>query len=218
MPRILDLFCCQGGMAMGYHNAGFEVVGWDLDGTAGDRYPFEFHQGNAIEVLRDLDYVRTFDAVHTSPPCQGYSTITPDQSKWPLLIRPVRELLSAAGVPYVIENVEGARRDMVNPLRLCGSSFGLGVRRHRLFESNVMLYGRPCEHKGHNAIGVYGDHPDSREFLRPDGRRRGRKATSLHEASEALGGVEWMNWRGMAECVPPAFSEFIGRQILEVIA
>lgn len=196
---------------MGYHRAGYEVVGWDLDPKFGERYPFEFHTGNALDVLTDTAYLSTFDAVHASPPCQGYSTITPDKSQWPLLIEPVRDLLSATGLPYVIENVEGARPYMVNPFKLCGSSFGLGVRRHRYFESNIFLYGPPCRHNGQEPIGVYGSLGHS---LRPDGTSRGRKARSATEASNALGGVEWMSHKGMTECVPPAFTEHVGQQLI----
>jgi site-specific DNA-cytosine methylase len=125
MPLLLDLFCCEGGAGTGYNRAGFEVVGVDLDPQP--LYPFTFHQGDALTILRDLllsdivgdpvkltgrEYVlQDFDAIHASPPCQAYSTITPDKSKHPDLIGPVRELLVESGLPYVIENVAGARTD-----------------------------------------------------------------------------------------------------------
>jgi DNA (cytosine-5)-methyltransferase 1 len=225
--RILDLFCCEGGAAMGYHQAGFEVIGVDRDPQP--LYPFTFHQADALEVLRDLllsdilgtpvkiageEYVLLdFDAIHASPPCQAYSTITPDKSKHEALIGDVRELLEEAGLPFVIENVEGAKRELRNPVRLCGSSFGLRVRRHRYFESNIYLSSMPCQHERQGvALGVYGSHPDLKVHLRPDGSSRGVKAQSLDEARAAMG-MPWASWRGCAEAIPPAYTEFIGLQL-----
>lgn len=213
-PKMLDLFCGQGGAAVGYHRAGWDVFGVDLDPQS--RYPFEFVQGDALTFL--FQHGHEFDAIHASPPCQGYSTITPDQSKHERLIEPTRELLADTGRPYVIENVAGARKHLIDPIQLCGSTFDLSVRRHRLFESNIDLTSPGCRHAGREVIGVYGDHPDSREFFRPDGTRRGRKATSDTQASEALGGVEWMSWHGMTECVPPAFTQHIGAQLINHLA
>lgn len=228
-PRILDLFCCQGGAGMGYHRAGFDVVGVDIDPQP--NYPFTFHQADALHVLRDLllsdilgtpahiageEYVlMDFDAIHASPPCQAYSTITPDKSKHPELIEPVRELLIETGLPYVIENVDGAKKHLVDPVMLCGSSFGLRVRRHRWFESNVPILSMPCQHAVQGQpVGVYGDHPDKRPVLRPDGTSRGVKATSLDDARDAMG-MPWADWSGCAEAIPPAFTEHIGVQLIE---
>lgn len=207
--RILDLFCCQGGAGMGYLKSGFEVVGVDINPQP--LYPFEFHQADALEYLKA--HGSEFDAVHASPPCQAYSTITPAEARGnhAQLIEPVREALIELGVPYVIENVEGARKHLVNPTKLCGSAFGLRVRRHRYFETNWPLEGTTCQHKLQGqAVGVYGGHPDKREYRRPDGSSRGVKATSVEDASDALGGVDWMTWKGMAECVPPAYTCYIG--------
>jgi site-specific DNA-cytosine methylase len=129
-PRLLDLFCGAGGAGMGYHRAGFEVVGVDI--APQPHYPFEFHQGDALEYL--AAHGHEFDAIHASPPCQRYSSIqriTKNKHKWPDLVDPVRQLLIKSGKPYVIENVQGA------PLRvdafMCGSMFGLGMIRHRIF-------------------------------------------------------------------------------------
>jgi DNA (cytosine-5)-methyltransferase 1 len=135
-PRILDLFCGAGGASAGYARAGFDVVGVDLNPQP--RYPFEFHQADALTFPLD-----GFDAIHASPPCQAYSTMR--RGLWkdrehPDLIAPIRDRLIGADVPYVIENVEGARRLLVNPVLLCGTMFGLGtkegnqLRRHRYFE------------------------------------------------------------------------------------
>lgn len=212
-PRILDLFCCAGGAAKGYADAGFEVVGVDIDPQP--NYPYEFHQADALTYPLD-----GFDAIHASPPCQGYSTQTADKSKHPRLIGPVRERLQAAGVSYVIENVEGARRELRNPIRLCGSSFGLDVRRHRYFESNVLLLAPPCDHAWQTrrfrsldmsmvkagrlacVVGVHGHLNYPGEF-------------ALRQAAM---GIDWMPNDRLVEAIPPAFTEHIGRQLLASLA
>lgn len=140
-PLLLDLFCGAGGAAEGYHRAGFDVVGIDINPQP--RYPFRFIQGDALDVSL---WPVGVDVIHASPPCQALSTQTPDKSKHLNLIPATRDVLVGSGLPYVIENVEGARRSMVDPIRLCGSSFGLDVRRHRYFESNVDLQGVACDH------------------------------------------------------------------------
>lgn len=227
-PLILDAFCCEGGAAMGYHNAGFDVIGVDIEPQP--LYPFPFHQGDALAVMRDLllsdvlgtpvklageEYVLSdFAAIHASPPCQAHSTITPDKSKHIDLIPDTRELLIEAGLPYVIENVEGAKRALIDPIRLCGSSFGLRVRRHRYFESNVYLAPLPCSHAQQGVpVGVYGDHADT--FTgRPNGTSRGVKARTDDEAREVMG-MPWASWHGTTQAIPPVYSEFIGLQLLE---
>ena len=219
---LLDLFCGSGGAAKGYADAGFEVIGVDIEWH--DDFPYTHYVGEAIETLEDLigEY-NTFDgvpidAIHASPPCPAYSTMTPDQSKHPMLIEPVRDLLVKTGLPYVIENVEGAKKHMVDPVKLCGSMFpydGLRVRRHRLFETNFPVHRLRCNHKAQGeVIGVYGDHWDSREFLRPDGTRRGRKAQSLEEGRAAMG-VDWMSWGDLKDSIPPAYTRWIGRELRE---
>src|SRR5690606_31607000 len=146
--RLLDLFCCEGGAAVGYHRAGFDVVGVDLEGKFAKRYPFEFHQGDALEFVKERGH--EFDAIHASPPCQGYSRGNAGrETKWPKLIPATRDALAATGKPYVIENVKDAGPEMVDPVGLCGCMFDLstidtdGVRIHlqrlRLFESNVSI-------------------------------------------------------------------------------
>lgn len=203
--RVLDLFCCQGGAAAGYAAAGFEVVGVDREPQP--RYPFEFHQGDAFEFLRE--HAHEFDIIHASPPCQAYSPITRDRSAHPDLIPTTRSELAASGKPYIIENVEGARRRMHNPIRLCGSMFDLGVQRHRLFELSIGgVLQRACMHKG-TPWGVYGK-IERKIYPRPTGGSRGRKAQSAAHASEVLGGVEWMDWYGMTQCVPPSYTRYLG--------
>lgn len=212
-PTLLDLFCCEGGAAMGYHRAGFRVVG--VDKLDQPNYPFEFHQADAIEYVREHGH--KFDVIHASPPCQAHSTITPDKSKHVDLIPATRAALLDVGRPYVIENVEGAKRALLDPVRLCGSSFGLGVRRHRYFESSVHLWSMSCMHETQGRpIGVYGgDHPQNQgEYRRPDGTRRGDKATTLDSAREAMG-MPWASWHGTTQAIPPAMTEFIGHQLIE---
>jgi DNA (cytosine-5)-methyltransferase 1 len=128
----------------------------------------------------------------------------------------VREALQAWGGVYVIENVAGAARIMENPVKVCGSAFGLPVRRHRFFESNAFLVPTECSHHAQGRpIGVYGDHGEpSGEFLRPNGTRRGRKAASIAEAQTALG-IDWMSdWDDLTDAIPPAYTEFLGAQLL----
>lgn len=213
-PRLLDLFSGAGGAAMGYHRAGFDVVGVDL--APMPNYPFPFIQADALQAGAAIGHM--FDAVHASPPCQAYSTITAEHAKTrhPQLIGPTRALLEALGVPYVIENVEGARHHLDHPVRLCGSSFGLRVRRHRYFQVSFPVLTPPCDHRGQGVpVGVYGDHPDKRPYLRPEtGTSRAVKAISLDDARAAMG-IDWMPWRELAESIPPAFTEYLGGLLLE---
>ena len=203
-PRLLDLFCGAGGAAMGYSRAGFEVVGVDIKPQP--RYPFEFAQGDVFQEGVALFAEDYFDAIHASPPCQVNSTI----SKWRAmgrtgpapehvdLLTPTRELLKQTGLPWVIENVPGApmRRDLI----LCGSQFGLKVRRHRWFEfsdpSSVPLVS-PCWH-AEEAVGVYG--------------HGGERYQKLGVWQEAMG-IDWMNRAELAQAIPPAYTELIGHQL-----
>lgn len=216
-PRLLDLFAGAGGCAVGYHRAGFEVVGVDIEPH--DDYPYDFLTADALEVLADRADLAPFDVVHASPPCQLYTTMgnrkrRPDH---PDLIKPVRDALLAWGGLYVIENVAGARPQMRGAITLHGGMFGLGVDRPRLFESNVplMAYTAP---RASNPLGVYGDHPDGRRlWTRADGTEQ-RAAASIEEAALAMG-IDWMSdWRDLAEAVPPAYTEYIGGQLIDYMA
>ena len=210
-PRLLDLFCGAGGAAMGYHRAGFDVVGVDIEEQP--RYPFPFVQDDALECL--AEYSQEFDAIHASPPCQAYSTSTPDKTRHPDLVATVRGLLVASGRPWVIENVPGA--PLHAPIVLCGHAFGLPVRRHRLFETTIAVLSPGCACDSGEPIGVYGDHPQEANYRRPDGTRRGAKARTLAEARAAMG-IDWMSWRELTQAIPPAYTQFVGEQLLEHLA
>lgn len=213
-PRLLDLFCGAGGCSAGFSRAGFDVFGVDRD--AHPAYPFPMLVADAMAVLAIPAFLEGFDVVAASPPCPAYSTITMDPSKHPRLIEPVREALKEWGGVYVIENVAGAARHMHNPVKVCGSYFGLAVRRHRFFESNAWLTPTECDHATQGRpIGVYGDHPqDDEHYRRPDGTRRGNKAKTVAQAQEALG-IDWMSdWDDLTDAIPPAYTEHIGAQLL----
>ena len=223
-PLLLDLFCGAGGAAMGYHRAGYDVVGVDI--TPQPNYPFDFVQADALAPPFDLS---GFDLIHASPPCQAFTAMrnvsaavhgtVPDR---PDLIEPTRALLTAAGVPAVIENVE--RAPIEGHLKLCGSQFGLRVRRHRLFEliNAPMILAEPCTCRSYTAVGVYGNAPDGRPVWRTPGTKEGTgfAAKSLEDGADAMGyapGEWWADWHGLKESIPPAYTEYIGRQLLEAM-
>lgn len=220
--RLLDLYCKAGGASKGYADAGFEVVGIDIKKQK--RYPFEFIQADCLEILKDLDYLRTFDVIAASPPCQTHSrtkhlrdaqggTTTKVD-----LIPQTREALIASGKPYVIENVPGA--PLIKPVQFCGSSFGLKVRRHRLFESNLELTGSVCKHKEQGKpIGVYGAMNDTAQGLdKTTGKYviGGSTAKTVEEARQAMG-IEWMIWGELVEAIPPAYTYEIGKQLVAML-
>lgn len=214
--RLLDLFAGAGGAGVGYHRAGFTIVGVDI--APHDDYPYPLFVSDALDFLDQWLDAGNFDAVHASPPCPRYSVATPaaNRDNHPDLVAPVRERLQAWGGPYVIENVPGA--PLHNPIQLCGSMFGLGVRRHRLFESNVPMLQPECDHASQPQVwGVYGDHGDKSPVTRPDGSSRGNKARDAAHAGEVLG-IDWMSrWEDLADSIPPAYTAWIGTQLLEAL-
>jgi DNA (cytosine-5)-methyltransferase 1 len=215
-PVLLDLFSGAGGAAMGYHRAGFDVVGVDI--VDQPRYPFAFVKGDALGRFSVVAIADSFDAVHASPPCQAYSTTASlHRNEYPRLIDATRELLLATGLPFVIENVAGARADMREPITLCGSSFGLGVRRHRLFECHGFEVGMvpPCDHGSQpEPVDVTGTGA-SRTGPRLDGKGgNSRKPRNLAHAREAMG-IDYMTRQELSEAIPPAYTAFIGAQLID---
>lgn len=212
MPRLLDLFCGAGGAGMGYHRAGFDVVGVDINPQP--NYPFEFHQSDALETIDILtrNHSRLYSAVHASPPCQHFSQMSlcrPGlQDEYPDLVDPVRQLLRRSGLPYVIENVVGA--PLENPVQICGSGLGMTLQRHRLFESNVALWGVPCAHGQNPWNDAYG-HATGRKRRRVPVIGEWRIPKGLQE--EAMG-IDWMTLPELSEAIPPAYTEHIGRQLI----
>jgi DNA (cytosine-5)-methyltransferase 1 len=227
-PLLLDLFCGAGGAGEGYKRAGFDVVG--VDHRPQPRYPFEFWQADALEFLGRLVaggspggwVLGDFAAVHASPPCQAYSVATKawngriKRAEHPDLVVPTRELLGAAGLPYVIENVPGA--PLLNPVTLCGSSFGLAVRRHRLFESDVPIMAQPCAHHL-QATRLYpptrSDRTAMARVVSVFGAGGGRaKHAGLWAAAM---GIDWMLKDELAQAIPPAYTEHIGGYLLAAV-
>jgi DNA (cytosine-5)-methyltransferase 1 len=248
-PRLLDLFCGAGGCTKGYQRAGFYVVGVDIEPQpryCGD----EFRQMNALAVLRALiadgalatgsGRMRTlewFNAIHASPPCQAHSTIAKQVRKTgnlgrvdpaeyeldhPDLVAPTRELLVATGLPYVIENVPGA--PLIEPVTICGSSVGIDVRRHRIFETNWPLMVPPCAHGWQTP-----------RFRSLDQRRGPKSVVPVHGNSQLASVVgvhgnlnyagemelrkkameiDWMNNYELTQAIPPAYTELIGHQLI----
>ena len=214
-PRLLDLFCCAGGAGTGYAEAGFDVIGVDIKSQP--NYPYIFLQGDALQL--SPEFVRSFDAVHASPPCQSYSDLAKrnrNADAWPRLIEPVREMLHDSGLPYVIENVEGA--PLLNPVMLCGTMFkGLRVLRHRLFEANFPIltprHGRhPKVHTFDKRKAHYGKTDDMQDFVQVTG---GGNCT-IAAARDAMG-IAWMNKGELNEAIPPAYTRLIGKQLLSYI-
>lgn len=203
---------------MGYHRAGFEVVG--VDHCEQPRYPFEFHRADALDYL--AEHGREFDAIHASPPCQRYNTVTKatgNSDAHPDLVDPTRDLLVSIGLPWIIENVQGApvatKSDLFGShgVLLCGAMFpGLRVYRHRRFETSFPS----------NAP----KHP--KHVVRSTGTQRGRKAhylaggfiTITGDVGTYCGdamGIDWMNGNELSQAIPPAYTEFLGKQLMSVV-
>lgn len=207
--RILDLFCCAGGAAVGYNRAGFEVVGVDL--VPQPRYPFAFIQTDALSL--DMRFIKSFDAIHASPPCQHYSPLNAlsPEKKYPDLVAPTRALLDESGLPWIIENVMSAPLDKTRSVTMCGGMFGLRTYRHRRFESNVRLEA---------------PHHPPHVIKTATKQRKARWAEGWHVSvtgdvgtyvgPEALG-IDWMSGDELCQAIPPAFTEHLGRQLMRHI-
>jgi DNA (cytosine-5)-methyltransferase 1 len=238
--KLLDLFCCSGGAAMGYLNAGFdEVVG--VDKVMKKEYPGVFIKADIEDWLfeQPLEFFRSFDLIHASPPCQGHSITTrlaiaqgniPSDEIHHMTY--VRAFLKTVGVPYVIENVERAWPKEVRSSNtiLCGSSFGLGVQRHRMFESSFNIERLPCNHNteswpmGPNGkrkpIGVYGSLGDQVKGVDTKNPKRGqffggKVADTVEEAQKAMGITHITQWANLKEAIPPAYTEHIAKCFFE---
>lgn len=211
-PRLLDLFCGAGGASMGYHLAGFEVVGVDINPQP--RYPFEFHQSDAVDFPLD-----GFDAVHASPPCQDHTTASGGRDHgtgW--MLRHTIDRLATASTAWVVENVPGAAAHMTGAVTLCGGSFGIArLRRHRLFLTPVPMLVPPCACRAYGQpFGVYG------ELSRNDRDDRGthgfvRRRAGVQTARDLLG-CPWMEATELSQAIPPVYTEFIGEQLIQHLA
>jgi DNA (cytosine-5)-methyltransferase 1 len=230
--RILDMFCGAGGAGMGYHRAGFEVVGVDI--AFQKHYPFEFHQGDALEYIVEHGY--EFDAIHASPPCQAYTGM---KARWVKttdyierhidLIPDTRAALIASGKPYVIENVIGA--PLYISLMLCGTMFGLQTEagnqllRHRIFETSFwIMQPGTCQHNTGSAIGVYGggQNPARKNPVGVYGHT-GEKSTRTGETQFCMDArcqvmdIDWMTQAELSQAIPPAYTEYIGKQLMQIL-
>lgn len=207
-PKLLDLYSCAGGAGMGYSLTGFDVVGVDIKPQP--RYPFEFHQADAIEYVQAHGH--EFDAIHASPPCQAYSkTQRIAGKKHPDLVDATRAALKATGRPYVIENVPGA--PLVDPVLLVGSMFGLRTMRPRLFECSffVPFHLAPPAAARHAKMGRMARQG---EYMHIAGK--GGQSGVGQQWREAMG-IDWMSVRELSQAIPPAYTEYIGKYLLEAV-
>jgi DNA (cytosine-5)-methyltransferase 1 len=231
---VLDLFCGEGGAARGYADAGFQIVGVDIEPQP--RYPFRFREYDAFEYLErfvinaDPAWSIGFDAIHASPPCQRYSTLskrfrTDRLHSFPDLIGPTRDMLRETGLPYVIENIPLA--PLEDPVILCGSQFELtsmwpgvgppgttsgpekvGLRRHRGFEANFEIHDAGPHDHSYRAVPVYG-YTNNRLF-----RGEGLRGESFSDLRKEVMEIDWMSHEGLNEAVPPAYTEYVGLFLL----
>jgi len=220
-PLLLDTFCKAGGAGMGYSRAGFRVIGVDIEPQP--NYPFMFIQGDAVEFIKRFGH--EFDAIHASPPCQAHSRVAslgkarngsyPEHED---LIEPTRAALKATMKPFVIENVIGA--PLVEPITLCGSMFeGLKVYRHRLFECSFDIEAPKHEpHRDRTPSAGNGISPKGFISVCGSGGVKGMNSKQIIEYWSMAMGIDWMTRKELAQAIPPAFTEFIGRSLLAEIA
>jgi DNA (cytosine-5)-methyltransferase 1 len=220
-PVLIDAYSGTGGASMGYHRVGFEVIGIDIKPQP--RYPFRFICADVpkldlVTLARDLGAV----VLAGSPPCKVRTTMKAFSSAHHTDLLPgFREQCIATGLPYIIENVPPSP-DMIDPVTLCGSSFDLGVLRHRLFESNMTLTAPACDHEGQAARSpgypVKRYHSGSPVITMSPvigcyGRGQGLGPGEVELWKQAMG-IDWMTRDEMAQAIPPAYTEHLGRQIM----
>ena len=216
--KLLDLFCCAGGAGMGYNKAGFDVTGVDIKDQP--NYPFTFIKNDVMEVLQDKDFLSQFDVIHASPPCQGYSKATKDDSVYvhysqgkqtPKLIEPVRNALIQTGKYYIIENVVGAKNDLIEPFYLTGFMFDLPIERKRYFETNFSVKQPEAKAKrGFTKRYAEKNNIDYRDMSVTGKSRRKGSIDVWRKVME-------MPWAGrgweLTEAIPPAYTHYIGEQL-----
>ena len=221
--KLLDLFCCAGGCAKGYYDAGFEVVGVDI--VDRPNYPYEFIKADALEILKNEEFISQFDAIHASPPCQCYSKLkylSGNVAKWEEnhvdLVAPTRELLIKTGKPYIIENVEGA--PLINPIKLCGSQFeNMYTQRPRLFESNIPLKKPDAPVVRHKTLKL-GEGFAEDGYITVAGTRNPKGMNDIQTKlyyGFALGGIDWMSLEELTQAIPPCYTRWIGKQVIEYL-
>lgn len=206
-PLLIDLFCGAGGAAKGYSDAGFDILGVDINPQP--HYPFPFVQADAIEFIMSTDL--PYQAIHSSPPCQYYSMMSrcrPDlAAKYPDLIGPTRVALQTRGVPWVIENVVGS--PLIRPIRLCGWSFGRELYRHRMFETNFPVPRK--RHLPHEKPGSRAGHWKPGEIISISGN-----FSPVWLAKQVME-ISWMKRSELAESIPPYFTEYIGGFMMQEV-
>ncbi len=215
---ILDLFCGAGSAAKGYADAGFNIIGVDKEPQK--RYPFKFIKEEVFFFMQNCFLSHEFDAIHASPPCQKYSKATKEKYKnnHPDYIPELRKILNNTGLSYMIENVPQAPLIPEKTIVLCGTMFDLGVFRHRKFETNFNLMAP--SHKKHN-----GKIGDGKYFSVAGGAGRWKSWGKVHrkiskgtadEWRQAMG-IDWMTRKELTQAIPLAYTEFIGKQLKEVL-
>ena len=214
-PKLLDLFCGGGGAAMGYYRAGFEVVGVDIEPQK--HYPFTFVQSDALEYV--AGHGAEFDALHASPPCQAYSVGTKWRrnlgASYPDLLSKTQQALYSIGKPFIIENVPGATKILKSVIMLCGGMFGIGVVRHRFFETSFMVLSPPhtCNRSfvDSDLVSMTKHGPPARWYKRNPG-----KSFTVKTWHDAIG-IDWMPRDSLRQAIPPAYTEFIGACLMQFI-
>ncbi|MFJ1944397.1 SAM-dependent methyltransferase [[Kitasatospora] papulosa] len=208
-PRLLDLFCCQGGAAKGYADAGFDVTGVDI--APQPRYPYRFIQAEAVAFV--LEHGAEFDFIHGSPPCQHDSDCQRIQGReHPDLIAPTRAALETTGRPWVMENVRGAVPKLHEPVMLCGPMFGVETYRHRYFETGGGFRLTQPDHPAHLA-------PQAKMGRPVPPGHYGQYVGNFSgvDLARQVMGVPWMNRDGIRECIPPAYTQWIGAAALQAL-